>query len=75
MVRERFISSGPRYQKMALGRNGMGPCGKSAKWSLGEMVKLGEMASGQNEKWAEMKLRATAKGRTDIGRNGKSEVG
>ena len=56
---------------MAFGRNGMGPCGKRAKWSLGEMGKLGEIASGRNEKWV---IRIWAKrqnGRTDIGRNGK----
>ena len=28
----------------------------------GEMGKLGEMASGRNEKWAKMKLSETAKG-------------
>ena len=47
---------------MAFGRNGKGPCGKRVKWSLGEMGKLGEMASGLNEKWAKMKLGKTAKG-------------
>ena len=46
---------------MAFGRNGIGPCGKRAKWSLGEMGKLNEIASGQNEKWAKMKLGETAK--------------
>ena len=49
-------------RKMELGRNGKGTCGKRAKWSLGEMGKLGEMASGRNEKWAKMKLGETAKG-------------
>ena len=43
-------------------QNGKGPCGKRAKWSLGEMGKLGEMASGRNEKWAEMKFGLIAKG-------------
>ena len=47
---------------MEFGRNGKGLCGKRAKWSLGEMRKLGEMASGRNEKWAKMKLGETAKG-------------
>ena len=67
---------------MEFGRNRKGLCGKKAKWSLGEMGKLGEMASWRNEKWAKMKLSETAKGqnrywaewekgRTDIGRNGK----
>ena len=57
---------------MAFGRNGMGPCGKRAKWSLGEMGKLGEMIFGRNEKngrklnWAKQQ-----KGRTDIGQSGK----
>ena len=46
---------------MEFGRNGKGPCGQRAR-SLGEMGKLGEMASGQNEKWAKMKLGETAKG-------------
>ena len=41
---------------------GWGPCGKRAKWSLGEMGKLGKLASGRNEKWAETKLGETAKG-------------
>ena len=53
---------GPDIRKMEFGRNGKGPCGKRAKWSLGEMGKLGEMASGQNEKRAKMKLGKTAKG-------------
>ena len=47
---------------MAFGRTGKGPCGKRAKWSLGEMGKLGEMAFGRNEIWAKMKLGETAKG-------------
>ena len=47
---------------MAFGRNGMGPFGKRAKWSLGEIGKLGEMASGRNEEWAKMKLGEMAKG-------------
>ena len=47
---------------MEFGRNGKGPCGKRAKWSLGEMGKLDEMVSGRNEKWAKMKLGETAKG-------------
>ena len=47
---------------MAFGRNGKGLCGKRAKWSLGEMGKLGQMASGQNEKWAKMKLGKVEKG-------------
>ena len=47
---------------MAIGRNGMEPCGKRAKWSLGKMGTLGEMASGRNEKWAKLKVGETAKG-------------
>ena len=47
---------------MAFGQNGKGPCGKRAKWLLGEMGKLGMMASGRNEKWTKMKLGETAKG-------------
>ena len=47
---------------MAFGHNGKRPCGKRAKWSLGEMGKLGQMASGQNEKWAKMKLGKMEKG-------------
>ena len=47
---------------MEFGRNGRGPCRNRAKWSLGEMGKLGEMAAGQNVKWAKMKLDETAKG-------------
>ena len=39
---------GPDIKKMEFGRNGKGFCGKRAKWSLGEMGKLGEMASGRN---------------------------
>ena len=46
---------------MATGRNGMGPCGKRAKWSLGETGKLGEMTSVRNERWAKIKLDETAK--------------
>ena len=46
---------------MFFGQNGKGPCGKRAKWLLGEMGKLGEMASGRNEKWTEMKLGILAK--------------
>ena len=46
---------------MAFGRNGMGPCGKRAKWSLGEMGKLGEMASGRNEKMGENEIGQTGK--------------
>ena len=41
---------------------GKGACGKRAKSPFGEMGKLGEMASGRNEKWAKMKLGETAKG-------------
>ena len=41
---------------MAFAQNGKGPCGKRAKWSLGEMGKFGEMVAGRNEKWAKMKL-------------------
>ena len=52
----------PDIRKMEFGRNRKGPCGKRAKWSLGEMGKLGEMASWRNEKWAKMKLSETAKG-------------
>ena len=48
---------------MEFGRNGKWSCGKRAKWSLSEMGKLGEMASGRNEKWAKMKLGEMAKGR------------
>ena len=51
-----------KKKKMEFGRNGMGPCGKRAKWSLGEMGKLGEIASGRNEKRAKMKFGETAKG-------------
>ena len=40
----------------------MGPWGKRVKKSMGKMGKLGEMASGRNEKWAKMKLGETAKG-------------
>ena len=47
---------------MAFGQNEKGPCGKKAKWPLGEMGTLGEMASGRNEKWSKMKLDKTAKG-------------
>ena len=47
---------------MAFGQNVKGPCGKRAKRSLGEMGKLGEKASGRNEKWTKMKLGETAKG-------------
>ena len=53
---------GPDIRKIAFGRNEKGPCGKRAKWLLGEMGKLGEMASGRNEKRAKMKLGETAKG-------------
>ena len=58
---------------MEFGRNRKGPCGKRAKWSLGEIGKLGEMASGRNEKSAKMKLGETAKGqdRMILGRMGK----
>ena len=47
---------------MAFGRNGMGSCGKRAKWTLGEMGKLGEVASGRNEKRVKMKLGEMSKG-------------
>ena len=53
---------GPIYHKNGIWGNGKGPCGKRAKWSLGEMEKLGETGSGRNEKWAKMKLGETAKG-------------
>ena len=65
---------------MGFGQNGMGPCGKRAKWSLGKMGKLGEMASGRNEKWAKMKLGKRAgqtfgimgKGRSSKGRKNRN---
>ena len=57
---ENFL--GPDIRKMEFGRNKKRPCGKRAKWSLGEMGKLGEMPSGRNEKWAKMKLGETVKG-------------
>ena len=53
---------GPDFRKMEFGGNWKGPCGKRAKWSLGKMEKLGEMASGRNEKWAKMRLGEKAKG-------------
>jgi hypothetical protein len=34
---------------------GIGRSGHWAKWGLGEMKELGEMASGRNEKWAKAK--------------------
>ena len=52
-------------------RNVKGPCGKRAKWSLGEMGKLGEMASGRNEKCAKMKLGETQKSGQILGGKGK----
>ena len=69
---------GPDIRKMAFGRNGMGPCGKRAKWLLGEneIGRKGRTDIGRNGK--RMKLERAKKElvkREKFGQNGNGRNG